>query len=380
MLGRQLAQLSMNEEKEEHVLGVCRELIAAGDYEGLLELLRTLQDVWQGLSTVRLTKIVKKTFELVPLGAESYEGVLRVLRGLIEATADRQMLRLDLECREVHVLLGIGRYAECLERIKEVAKELKRIDDKTSLISLYVYESRAFYELRDAARARASLTSARALAVSAACPAQLQAQIDLLNGMYLSDEQAYDTSISYFTEATEGFVQDGALENGRTALRYLVLAKIMGGHTGDMKSVLDAKYAHKIRDDAFLAILLRVHEACQARDLKAYSTILSENGALLETDGYAYRHLQRLYSVLLDRNILKIIEPYSHVRLAFIAQRLGSGEDVIEAKLRKMILDKAIDGILDHVSQCLILSTREPVQNVSIADEIAAIEMFFNSQ
>lgn len=380
MLGRQLSQFSTNEEKEEHVLGVCRELIVVGDYEGLLVLLKTLQDEWDGLSTVRLTKIVKKTFTLVPLGAETYEGVLKVLRGLIEAMGDKQMLRLDLECREVHVLLGIGRYSECLERIKEVAKELKKIDDKTSLISLYVYESRAFYELRDAARARASLTSARALAVSAACPAQLQAQIDLLNGMYLSDEQAYDTSISYFTEAIEGFVQDGAMENGRVALRYLVLAKIMGGHAGDMEPVLDTKYAQKIRDDAFLRILLRVHKACQARDLKAYNGIISENGALLESDSYIYRHLQCLYSVLLDGNILKIIEPYSHIRLSFIAKHLNSAENVIEAKLRKMILDKSIDGIIDHVSQCLILSSHEPVRSIPIVDEIAAMRMSFDDQ
>ncbi|KAI5170065.1 26S proteasome regulatory subunit N6 [Pancytospora epiphaga] len=379
MLREELERIEKNEDKEQHVLAVSRKMIESNNYDGLLKMMGSLQDLWKDLSTVRLTKIIKRTLDMVPLSAESYTGVLTFLSGLIEAYNDKKMLCLDLRSKEVHVLLSVGKYTECLTKITSIAKDLKQFDDKINLISLYVYESRAHYELRDFSKARASLTSARALVVSAPCPAQLQAQIDLLNGMYLSDEKSYAMAISYFIEAIEGFVQDKLLDNARIALRYIMLCKIMSEQFNEVPAILEAKYAKSINGDCFIEVLLKIAAACKKRDLKAYADTLSEHGGVLEVDSYLYRHLQQLYAVLLDNNILKIIEPYSHVRIDFIAQKLNAETPVIEAKLRKMILDKTISGILDHVTQCLIISPEKSCKETGLSDAIAIMEKFFAS-
>lgn len=368
-----------NEEKETFILDICHTMIQNSEYEKLLDLIRGLQDDWEGLTTVRLTKIIKRVFEFVPISYKSYEGVLGFLDGLIVWAENKKMLRLDLQCKQIHVLLNIGKYTECLDKIHEVSKDLKKYDDRTNLISLYVYESRAYYELKDSGRARASLTSARALAVSAACSAGLQAQIDLLNGMYLSDEHAYDMAGSYLIEALEGFVQDGAYDNARIALRYIILNKIMANNSDEIPGVLESKFAKKVKSDEYVEVLLKISAAYKKRDLLAYKEILSADGGLLETDSYIHRHLQHLYEVLLDRNVLKIIEPYSHIKIGFIAARLGLEEGLIEDKLRKMILDKAINGILDHATQCLILYSESQSKKTALADSIATMERFFES-
>jgi len=357
-----IRDLNSNDEKESAVLSLASDFIASGDLNALLNLLTCLPSNWDALSTARLTKIIKHVLSLIHPDQSSFHSFHALLNGLVYAFSDKKMLKLDLECRLINLYLSAGKYKECLENITKILKELKKYDDKVNLISLYVYESRAHYELQDFPRAKSSLTSARALAVSSACPAQLQAQIDLLNGMYLTDEKGFDTAISYFMEAFEGFLQDKLPANAAVALRYTVLNKILLSRFDDIASILSAKYAAPFRDDQFIAFLCSIAKICKKRDLGLYNDLLTNNSPVLERDAYATRHLLYLYNHLLDRNILKIIEPYSHVRIDFISGKIRLPVDVVEDKLRKMILDKSISGILDHDTQCLILYDGKEVE------------------
>lgn len=347
--------LQTNEQKEEYVFEIARNLIKNNEFGKLSDLITTLPSHWVGISTARLTKIIKKVFFEIKITYEIFENLHMFLKSLIRWAEDKKLLKLDLECKLISVFLSAGKYRECLESISNVSKDLKKYDDKINLITLYVYESRAYYELQDFGRAKSSLTSARALAVSSACPSELQAQIDLLNGMYLSDEHTFDTAISYFMESLEGFLQDKSFGNAKVALRYIILNKILCFKFDEISTILSTKYVNEIKDDQFVCILCSIAKVCQKRDVHAYNELLANNAPVLEGDAFTTRHLLYLYNILLDQNILKIIEPYSHVKISFVASKLNLSEDVIEDKLRKMILDNVISGILDHDTQCLIL-------------------------
>ncbi|ELA41174.1 uncharacterized protein VICG_01773 [Vittaforma corneae ATCC 50505] len=375
---RTISSFQSNEEKEEYVLKACDELVQNNDYQTLLSLLTNLPGIWDSLSTARLTKIVKQVFSRIDANFRIFENLHVLLKGLIECYSDKKMLKLDLECKLINLYLTVGKYRECLESISHVLKELKKYDDKINLISLYVYESRAYYELQDFSRAKSSLTSARALAVSSACPAQLQAQIDLLNGMYLSDEKSFDTAISYFMEALEGFLQDKVPENACVTLRYIILNKILLSKFDDINAVLSSKHSAPFRDDQFIKLLCSVSKSCKKRDLNMYSEILTNNAVVLESDAYATRHLFHLYNILLDQNILKIVEPYSHVKIEFISNKIHLSEDVVENKLRMMILDKTIDGILDHDTQCLIVNDLKNAEDNFAFKNLKIIREFFS--
>lgn len=380
-------RMETNEEREAHAMETIKQLAEQNKYEDILRFVSTLQERWQGLTTIRLSKIIKQIFDAVPVTHRTYEGLLYLLEGLISWAENKKMLRIDLQCREIFILLSIGKYALCLEKINEVSKELKKYDDKNNLISLYIYESRAYYALSDTSRARAALTSARALAVSAACPPRQQAQIELLNGMYLSDESSYSTAISYFIEALEGFIHDGIMDQARVALRYILLGKIMAAYykgaadrsvDKEIRNILESKHASVVRDDDCVNILMQVLSACSKRDLNLYNKILCENRAIIEADQYIYRHLKLLYDILLDKNILKIIEPYSHVKIQFIAKKLEFSEAVIEGRLRRMIMDKDINGTLDHVTQCLILYADAPELDETSLQAVQPLNNFFS--
>ena len=75
---------------------------------------------------------------------------------------------------------------------------------------------------------------------------------------------------------------------------------------------------------------------------------------------------------------MKIIEPYSHIKIEFIASRLQLDKGLIEDKLRMMILDKIINGILDHKTQCLILFEDVNEKETEFETNIRIMNEFMN--
>ncbi|KAM0680624.1 26S proteasome regulatory subunit rpn6 [Glugoides intestinalis] len=368
-----------NEQKEEYIVNLSEKMLETNDLSSLFSLITSLPVVWDSLTTARLTKIIKNILSTIEANTTSaFDNIHAFLLDLIEWSSEKKMLKLDLECRLINLYLTAGKYRECLEKISTVLKELKKYDDKINLITLYVYESRAYYELQDFEKAKSSLTSARALAVSSACPAQLQAQIDLLNGMYLSDEHSFDTSVSYFMEALEGFLQDKYIENARVTLRYIILNKILCFRFDDIATILLSKHVLPLKNDPCVQLLCTIAKVCKKRDLNSYKELLSNNTPILEGSAYITRHLMYLYNILLDKNILKIIEPYSHVKVKFIAEKLEIDEEIIEDKLRKMILDKTICGILDHDTQCLVLYDSKEEEEKDALNDVNLLKKYFS--
>ena len=67
--------------------------------------------------------------------------------------------------------------------------------------------------------------------------------------------------------------------------------------------------------------------------------------------------------ILRHKNLIKIIKPYSVVEIDFVTKSIGLNYDAVLYTLRKMILDKKINGILDQGKGSLILyeeSTQNP--------------------
>lgn len=64
----------------------------------------------------------------------------------------------------------------------------------------------------------------------------------------------------------------------------------------------------------------------------------------LEGDPVVRRHLQDLFKALLEQNLIRIIQPYSKVEVAHIAQLIKLDTPTVERELSQMILDKKIEG------------------------------------
>lgn len=52
----------------------------------------------------------------------------------------------------------------------------------------------------------------------------------------------------------------------------------------------------------------------------------------LSSDDIVRSHLSALYDTLLEQNLLRIVEPYSVVEVAYVAQQVGQDRQAVETK------------------------------------------------
>jgi len=272
----------------------------------------------------------------------------------------RTFLRQSLEARLIALYFDTGLFSEALSLGSQLLKELKKMDDKNLLVEVQLLESKTYHALSNLSEARAALTSARTTANSIYCPPKVQASLDLQSGiLHAADERDFKTAFSYFYEAFEGY---DSVENNKalTALKYMLLCKIMLGLSDDVNQIVSGKLAisYTGRDiDAMKAVAQASHK----RSLADFQQALKEYKAQLEDDVIVRAHLDSLYDTMLEQNLCRIIEPYSRVQVSFIATTIKLPIQQVEKKLSQMILDKKFSGILDQGDGVLIVFEETPI-------------------
>jgi 26S proteasome regulatory subunit N6 len=166
------------------------------------------------------------------------------------------------------------KYTESLVLIGTLLKELKKLDDKNVLIEVQLLESRAYHALRNLAKSRASLTSARTSANAIYCPPLMQAALDMQSGILHAEEKDFKTAYSYFFETFENY---SSQEDRRAilALKYMLLCKIMLNQPEDVTAIIHGKLAMKYAGtdvDAMKAIA----KAYQNRSLLEFEAALAK--------------------------------------------------------------------------------------------------------
>lgn len=143
----------------------------------------------------------------------------------------------------------------------------------------------------------------------------MQAALDLQSGiLHAADERDFKTAYSYFYEAFEGYDSVEATR-ALTALKYMLLCKIMLGLADDVNQIFSGKLAitYSGRDiDAMKAVAQTSHK----RSLADFQVALKEYAKELEDDVIVKAHLGTLYDTMLEQNLCRIIEPFSRVQVS----------------------------------------------------------------
>eukprot|EP01094_Clydonella_sp_ATCC50884_P024864 TRINITY_DN635_c0_g1_i1.p1 TRINITY_DN635_c0_g1~~TRINITY_DN635_c0_g1_i1.p1 ORF type:complete len:420 (+),score=164.48 TRINITY_DN635_c0_g1_i1:155-1414(+) len=339
-------------------------LTAKGDAEALGGLLKKIRPFFATISKAKTEKIVRELINLVGNVPDSLNIQLSLCKECIDWALEekRTFLRQRLQSRLADLYFQLEQFQAALEIMQPLLSEVKRLDDKHLLIEIHLTETRVQHKLRNLPKAKASLTAARTHANSVHITPRLQGEIDMESGMLHCQEHDYKTAYSYFFEAFEGFNSQDQPE-AVTALKYMLLAKVMTNNPEDVHSILSGKLALKYQGRDMEAMNAVAH-AHKERSLEAFEQALSDYKSELGDDPLISKHVAELYDTMLQQNLCRIIEPFSRVEIAHVAKLIGLEVALVEKKLSQMILDKRFKGILDQGSGCLTLFHDPPTSGV----------------
>lgn len=332
--------------KEQSILRVS-ELIE--DPQDLSIFIRSLQPIWSLFPRAKTAKIIRSILDTIPPTSVHLEVLLNEL--IAWCTQDRRFyLKQTLQIKLAEVYFKLSKYVESLELLSVLGKELRKLDDKLSLVQVHLLESQVYFAIKAMAKAKASLTAARTNGNAVYCPPLLLAQIDLQSGLLHADDGDFTTAFSYFIESLDGYVmaahKDELLVDGSIPLRYMLLCKVMIGQGDLLDTVLSGKSAKlyplsSLWIDGFKAVA----EAVKSSSLLEFKAALDAHHI---QDPVINQHLQSLYDSLLEQNLVKIIAPYQRVALSVLAGQVQLPVNVVERKLCQMILDKTISAVIDQ--------------------------------
>lgn len=348
--------------KEQGILQLGELYKQEGKAKELADLIMVTRPFLALISKAKAAKLVRSLVDLF-LDLEAGTGIeVQLCKECIDWAKQekRTFLRQALEARLIALYFDTNMYTEALTLGAQLLKELKKLDDKNLLVEVQLLESKTYHALSNLPKARAALTSARTTANAIYCAPKMQAALDLQSGiLHAADERDFKTAYSYFYEAFEGY-DSVACPKALTALKYMLLCKIMLGHSDDVNQIVSGKLAitYSGRDiDAMKAVAQASHK----RSLADFQQALVEYRIELEEDTIVKAHLGTLYDTMLEQNLCRIIEPYSRVEVKHIAACIKLPMAQVEKKLSQMILDKKFSGILDQGDGVLIVFEETPV-------------------
>ncbi|CAH0691693.1 unnamed protein product [Spodoptera exigua] len=349
--------------KEQGILNLGEKYKKEGKAKELAELIKATRPFLSLISKAKAAKLVRSLVDFF-LDLEAGIGIeVQLCKECIEWAKEerRTFLRQSLEARLIALYFDTGMYTEALELATALLRELKKLDDKNLLVEVLLLESKTYHALSNLPKARASLTSARTTANAIYCPPKMQAALDLQSGiLHAADERDFKTAYSYFYEAFEGY--DGAdSPKALTALKYMLLSKIMLNNAEEVGTVCSSKAALKYAGKE-LEAMRAVATASHKRSLADFQAALKTYKRELEEDAVVRAHLGALYDTMLEQNLCRIVEPYMRVQVDHVARCIRLPVVQVEKKLSQMILDKKLNGILDQGEGVLIVFDESPLE------------------
>jgi 26S proteasome regulatory subunit N6 len=333
-----------------------KQFLANKDLSNYFALIRGIKDI-KNTNNTFLIKLTDKLIGKLKKNPDLFSELEKLCQELINFCQETNNISMKnrIETRLAEIYFINQKFQQALDLCNKVVFDLKRYEDNLGLIQLLLLESRIYYSTKGISKSKAALTSVKTLVTKVYIEPKLQAKIDMHAGILASHEKDFNLAYSYFFESFDVFNIPTMRKKNKAlkAFLYMILSKIVGGQIEDVNNIILSKQGRDYLGkevDALKSIEIAVKE----KSIKLLKENIEKNKVYLNDPVIMY-HLNNLKNELLEKNLIKIIKPYSLCEIDYISKCMGlSNEDVLN-KLRQMILDKKINGILDQGKGCLIL-------------------------
>lgn len=282
-------------------------------------------------------------------------------------STNNERLWLKTNIKLAKLLLDRKDYQGVTRKLRDLHKACRREDGSddpskgTYSLEIYALEIQMYAETKNNKQLKRLYQ--RALKVRSAVPhPKIQGIIRECGGkMHMSEENWKDAQIDFF-ESFRNYDEAGDLRRIQV-LKYLLLTTML------MKSDInpfDSQETKPYKNDPRIAAMTDLVDAYQRDDIHKYEDVLQTNKDLL-ADQFIAENIDEVTRNMRTKAVLKLIAPYTRMRLSWIAGQLRIGEAEVQDIVGFLIVDGRVRGTIDQREGTL------EVESGADHDRVAAI-------
>ncbi|KAG6762085.1 hypothetical protein POTOM_032570 [Populus tomentosa] len=358
-----------------------------GKYKEMMEAYREMLTYIKSAVTRNYSeKCINNIMDFVSGSASQNFGLLQefyqtTLKALEEAKNERLWFKTNLKlCK---IWFDMGEYGRMSKILKELHKSCQRedgTDDQkkgSQLLEVYAIEIQMYTETKNNKKLKQLYQ--KALAIKSAIPhPRIMGIIRECGGkMHMAERQWAEAATDFFeafknydeagnqrriqclkysiTDEISAWMRtaDAILSSNDLIIifdRYLVLANML------MESEVnpfDGQEAKPYKNDPEILAMTNLIAAYQRNEILEFEKILKSNRRTIMDDPFIRNYIEDLLKNVRTQVLLKLIKPYTRIRIPFISKELNVPEKDVEQLLVSLILDNRIDGHIDQVNRLL---------------------------
>jgi len=285
---------------------------------------------------------------------ELYETTLSALQ---EAKNDRLWFKTNLKLGKLWY--DLAEYSRLQRIIKELNRSCQREDGSddltkgTQLLEVYALEIQMYTATKNNKKLKSLYQ--KALQIKSAIPhPRIMGVIRECGGKMHMAQREWEKARNDFFEAFKNYDEAGV---GRRVqcLKYLVLATML--LNSDINP-FDSQEAKPYKNDPEILAMTNLVNAYMRNEIREFEKILKSNSRTIMGDAFIKMYIDDLLKNIRTQVLLKVITPYTRIRIPFIATELNIPASEVETLLVSLILDGQIDGHIDQLGQLLLLTEK----------------------
>ncbi|KAI2472287.1 PCI-domain-containing protein [Annulohypoxylon bovei var. microspora] len=286
-------------------------------------------------------------------------------------STNNERLWLKTNIKLAKLLLDRKEYLSVTKKLRELQKACQKEDGTddpskgTYSLEIYALEIQMYAETRN--NKQLKVLYQRALKVRSAVPhPKIMGIIRECGGkMHMSEENWKDAQSDFF-ESFRNYDEAGSLQRIQV-LKYLLLTTML------MKSDInpfDSQETKPYRNDPRIAAMTELVDAYQRDDMHTYVSVLQKNQDIL-ADPFIAENIDEVTRNMRTKAIVKLIAPYTRMKLEWIARQLKISEIEVQDILGFLIVDSKIKGKIDQQSGILEIESDGDAERVQAMDSWA---------
>eukprot|EP00040_Diaphanoeca_grandis_P023519 m.128115 g.128115 ORF g.128115 m.128115 type:complete len:455 (+) comp29315_c1_seq1:339-1703(+) len=297
-------------------------------------------------------ELLQQIFDLTMLNlSESREDI----------TNDRMWFKLNVKLGKMY--LDVEDYEHLLKILTELEAACKNIDGTddvnkaTQLFEVLALKVPMLTALKNTKELKREYLRALTMTEAAVPHPLIMGIIRECGGkMYLANEQ-WEKAYQDFFEAFKSYDEAGSTRR-LYSLKMMVLANMLMKSTVDP---FDAQESKPYRNNPQIKAMTDLVNAYQAHDIKEFEKVLKIHRTDLMNDPFIRDYISDLLKNVRTEVLIKVIKPYTRVRIPFLSKKLNIDGGEVEHLLRMCILDGTISAKIDQVAQILVVTPADAV-------------------